>query len=35
MTIRIGYALAMAAANSAPVRVADQLMDRLAVPGPG
>jgi hypothetical protein len=33
MTIRIGYALAMAAANGAPVRVADQLLDRLAVPG--
>jgi len=32
MTVRIGYALAMAAATGAPVRVADQLMDRLAVP---
>ena len=33
MTIRIGYALAVAAATGAPVRVADQLMDQLAVPG--
>jgi len=32
MTVRIGYALAMAAATAAPVRVADQLMDQLAVP---
>ena len=32
MTVRIGYALALAAAAGAPVRVADQLMDRLAVP---
>jgi hypothetical protein len=32
MTVRIGYALAMAAATGAPVRVADQLMDQLAVP---
>jgi bifunctional DNase/RNase len=32
MTVRIGYALAMAAATGAPVRVADQLMNQLAVP---
>jgi bifunctional DNase/RNase len=32
LTVRIGYALAMAAATSAPIRVADQLMDQLAVP---
>ena len=32
LTVRIGYALAMAAATGAPVRVADQLMDQLAVP---
>ena len=32
MTVRIGYALAMATATGAPVRVADQLMDQLAVP---
>jgi hypothetical protein len=32
MPVRIGYALAMAAATGAPVRVADQLMGRLAVP---
>ncbi|MGB6577488.1 MAG: hypothetical protein WBF34_06180 [Streptosporangiaceae bacterium] len=32
MTVRIGYALAMAAATGAPVRVADQLMDQFAVP---
>ncbi|MGH3200380.1 MAG: hypothetical protein ACRDOH_01070 [Streptosporangiaceae bacterium] len=32
MTVRIGYALAMAAATGAPVRVASQLMDQLAVP---
>ena len=32
MTARIGYALALAAAAGAPIRVADQLMDRLAVP---
>ncbi len=32
MTVRIGYALAMAAATSAPIRVAGQLMDQLAVP---
>ena len=35
MTVRIGYALAMAAATGAPVRVADQLMDQLAVPAEG
>ena len=33
--VRIGYALAMAAATGAPVRVADQLMDQLAVPAQG
>jgi hypothetical protein len=32
MTVRIGYALAMAATSGAPVRVADQLMDQLRVP---
>ncbi len=32
MTVRIGYALAMAAATGAPIQVADQLMDQLAVP---
>jgi len=32
LPVRIGYALAMAAATGAPVRVADQLMDQLAVP---
>jgi hypothetical protein len=32
LPVRIGYALALAAAAGAPVRVADQLMDRLAVP---
>jgi bifunctional DNase/RNase len=32
LTVRIGYALAMAAATGAPIRVADQLMDQLAVP---
>jgi hypothetical protein len=32
MPVRIGYALAMAAATAAPVRVAGQLMDQLAVP---
>ncbi len=32
MTVRIGYALALAAATGAPVRIADQLMERLAVP---
>lgn len=35
MTVRIGYALAMAAATGAPVRVADQLMDQFAVPAQG
>lgn len=35
MTVRIGYALAMAAATGAPVRVASQLMDQLAVPAQG
>jgi hypothetical protein len=32
LPVRIGYALALAAATGAPVQVADQLMDRLAVP---
>ena len=32
MTVRIGYALAMAVATGAPVRVAGPLMDQLAVP---
>jgi bifunctional DNase/RNase len=32
MPVRIGYALAMAVATGAPIRVADQLMDQLAVP---
>ena len=32
LPVRIGYALAMARATGAPVRVADQLMDQLAVP---
>jgi hypothetical protein len=32
MTVRIGYALAMAAATGAPLQVADPLMDHLAVP---
>ena len=31
ITVRIGYALAMAAATGAPVRVAGPLMDQLAV----
>jgi len=35
LPVRIGYALALAAAAGAPVRVADQLMDRLAVPAQG
>ena len=32
MPVRIGYALAMAAATSAPIRISDQLMDRFTVP---
>jgi bifunctional DNase/RNase len=32
LTVRLGYALAMAVATAAPVRVADPLMDQLAVP---
>jgi hypothetical protein len=32
LPVRIGYALAMAAATGAPIRVAGQLMDQLAVP---
>lgn len=32
ITARLGYALAMAAATGAAIRVADQLMDQLAVP---
>ena len=35
LPVRIGYALALAAAAGAPVRVADELMDRLAVPAQG
>ncbi len=35
LTVRIGYALAMAAATGAPVRVAGRLMDQLAVPAQG
>jgi len=35
MTVRIGYALSMAAATGAPIRMADQLMDQLAVPAQG
>ncbi len=31
MTTRIGYALALAAATGAPIQVADQAMDQLAV----
>ncbi len=32
MTARIGYALALAAATGAPIQVAGQVMDQLAVP---
>ncbi len=32
MTARIGYALALAAATEAPIQVAGQVMDQLAVP---
>jgi bifunctional DNase/RNase len=32
LTVRIGYALALATATGAPIQVADELMDRLAVP---
>jgi len=35
MPVRLGYALAMAAVTGVPVRVAGQLMDRLAVPAEG
>ena len=35
MPVRIGHALAMAAATGAPIRIADNLMDRLAVPAEG
>jgi len=35
MAVRIGYALAMAAATGAPIRVPGQLMDQLAVPAQG
>ncbi len=31
MTVRIGYALALAAVAGPPIRVTDQLMDQLAV----
>ena len=32
MPVRIGYALALATATGAPIRIADNLMDWLAVP---
>jgi hypothetical protein len=32
MTARIGYALALAAATGAPIQVADQVIDQLAIP---
>jgi bifunctional DNase/RNase len=35
LTVRIGYALAMAAATGTPIRVPDQLMAQLAVPAQG
>ncbi len=35
LPVRIGYALALARATGAPVWVADQLMDQLAVPAQG
>jgi hypothetical protein len=35
LPVRIGYALAMAAATGAPIRLADQLVDQLAVPAQG
>jgi bifunctional DNase/RNase len=35
MPVRIGYALAMAEATGAPIQVADQLMNQLAVPAQG
>jgi hypothetical protein len=35
MPVPIGYALAMAAATGAPIRLADQLMSQLAVPAQG
>ena len=35
LPVRIGYGLAMAVATGAPVRVADQLMDQIAVPAQG
>jgi hypothetical protein len=35
LPVRIGYALAMAVATEAPIRVADQLMNQLAVPAQG
>jgi hypothetical protein len=35
MQVPLGYALALAAAFGAPVRVADEVMDRLAVPARG
>lgn len=35
MPVRIGYALTMAAATGARIRMADNLMDRLAVPAQG
>ena len=35
LSVRIGYALALAVATGAPVQVPDQLMDQLAVPAQG
>jgi hypothetical protein len=35
LPVRIGYALALARAAGAPIRVADQLMDQRAVPAQG
>lgn len=35
LPVRIGYALAMAAATGAPVRLPDELTDQLAVPAHG
>jgi bifunctional DNase/RNase len=35
LPVRIGYALALAAATGAPIRMPEQLMDQLAVPAQG
>src|SRR5260370_32798576 len=35
VTVSAGYGLKLAVAAGAPVRVADEVMDRLAGPGPG